>query len=183
MNEVSILVLAVVIGSNNLAVSFALGALGKEKYHIRILIVFGAFEFFIPLIGLAIGNYFAKMIDAYASIVGAALLVLLGILAIINSYKNKANRKKLGNRVTTWKGLIFLALGLSLDNLVIGFSLGLRDANPLFVASVIGIASVIFSFIGLKVGKVLTAKWEYTTEKIAGLLLILLGFAAYFEFI
>ena len=40
-----LLIIGVVIGSNNFATSLALGALGQEDKHRRILIMFGVFEF------------------------------------------------------------------------------------------------------------------------------------------
>jgi len=183
MNTLNLLILGVVIGSNNLAVSFALGALGRSKYHARIIFTFGFFEFTVPLVGILIGNFFSEMISEYASVVGAALLVILGGVAVYKSFGKAEDGEELAAKITTWKGIVFLAVGLSLDNLIIGFSLGLKNADPLMIAGAISLCSMVFSFSGLKLGKALSARWQKLTERISGFLLIALGVATYFGWI
>lgn len=51
----SLIILGAVIGANNLAVSLALGSLGQSGRYLRIVPVFGFFEFVMPPIGLSIG--------------------------------------------------------------------------------------------------------------------------------
>lgn len=45
------LFMGLVIGSNNLAAALAMGILGNQERWWRILVVFGAFEFLMPLVG------------------------------------------------------------------------------------------------------------------------------------
>lgn len=62
-----------------------------------------------------------------------------------------------------------------------GFSLGLREVNPFRLALFIGFFSMVFTFIGLKMGKYLKATFGKFVQILAGILLILLGMMNYFE--
>ena len=179
MDAVDLILLGVIIGSNNLAVSFALGALKTKKYHLRIVVIFGIFEFFIPLLGLIIGTFFKDFIDDYATLIGTIILIALGAFTIGNAFIKKSDTQALTQKIASYKGLISLAFGLSLDDLMVGFSLGLRDVNPFLLAGVIASFSSLFAFTGLKVGKFLDQKSQLFTKVGAGALLIMLGIATY----
>jgi Predicted membrane protein len=132
---IDFLILGAVIGSNNLAVALALGALGQAHRRFRVMLVFGLFEFFVPLLGIWLGSTTAEMFGLHTNMVGAVLLVGLGLLAGIGGLRRQSEDEvlskdeKLARRVTHRHGLVLLAAGLSADNLVVGFSLG-RGAGP-----------------------------------------------------
>ncbi len=50
----------VVICSNKFAVALTLGAMGQAPYRYRVMIVFGVFEFMIPLLGIYLGLAVAR---------------------------------------------------------------------------------------------------------------------------
>jgi len=173
-----LILLGIVIGSNNLAVSFGLGTLGIRKYWWRIILLFGVFEFTIPLVGIAIGRQFAQFISDYASITGGIILIGFGAILFYRSARqSKSDRKKMAQQVSSWMGTISLAAGLSIDNLIVGFSIGLKNFHPVITASVIAISSVTFAFIGLHVGRFLKATFRVWTERLASFLLVLIGVA------
>ncbi|TVR38232.1 MAG: hypothetical protein EA392_10595 [Cryomorphaceae bacterium] len=174
-----LMVLGVIVGSNNLAVSFALGAMNTGKYHARILVTFGLFEFFVPLAGLLIGRYFSQLIESYATALGAALLMALGLFAVGKSLMARDQSQQLSRQITSYRGIFWLALGVSLDNLIVGFSLGLKDVPALLLAGVIAFFSVCFAFVGLKAGRYLSRRSRTITEVSAGVLLIMLAVAIY----
>lgn len=178
-----LLVLGIVIGSNNLAVAFSIGALKVKSYWLRIILVFGFFEFVIPLVGVFIGKQFYKFISNYAHFVGGTILMLLGAYILIKNWKKTSQQSDLASKIVTWTGLFSLALGLSIDNLIVGFSIGLKEVNPLKVASIISICSMLFAFIGLKVGAYLSAIHQKKTEIASSIILILLGIGVLFEMI
>ena len=183
MNLTSLVILGIVVGSNNMAVSFALGTMGTERYHVRIILTFGFFEFFTPLIGITLGNFFAQYITEYAKLVSSSLLVILGLFTFVNAYFTDNRRQELASQITAWKGLIFLALALSLDNLIVGFSFGIIESVPLHIAGFISGFSMLFTWLGLKTGRFLSMKYRKKTEIVAGLLLVMLGIATYFNWI
>lgn len=173
----TLLVLGVVIGANNLSAALALGALGHGHHRWRIVGVFAAFEFTVPLIGALLGQALATAIADRVPWLGAVLLIGLGILVLASVLRRGNSDDRLARLATSWRGLILLAAGLSADNLVVGFSLGLESVPPLALAATIVVFSSTFTFLGVTLGDDLRRHWERRTEIAAGILLIGLGIA------
>jgi len=173
---IDFLIIGVVIGSNNLAVALALGAMGQAARRFRVMLVFGVFEFVMPFLGIGLGAATAREIDLHTNVIGAVLLIALGLLTVIGGVRNRRQDEKLAKQVTQWRGLVFLALGLSIDNVVVGFSLGLGRADPLAVATTIASFSVLFTWIGMRLGRESRRGWEQVAKIGAGMLLV--GFGA-----
>jgi manganese efflux pump family protein len=173
---VRLLVLGIVIGSNNLAVALALGSLGQIVHVRRIVVVFGLMEFVIPLVGLLVGRGFAFMISESAELFTPILLAGVGAATLIVAFRGRVDAESLALRIASFKGLMIIGLVLSADNLVLGFGLGLQGDSPLLVAAVIALFSMLFTFIGLKTGDKLHV-FEPVARYGAGLLL--LAFAAF----
>lgn len=174
------IILGIVIGSNNFAVALALGALGQAKHRYRIMLIFGLFEFVVPLTGIWLGSAAASALGVYSNLVGAIALSGLGLFTVIEGLRDKSNDKKLAQHITSWSGLILLAATLSIDNLIVGFSLGFGQANPLTIAGTIAVFAVFFTWLGLEVGDETRRRWEQVVEISAGVLLVMLGTAIYF---
>ncbi|MEB2786902.1 manganese efflux pump MntP [Algoriphagus persicinus] len=180
MDTIDLILLGIVIASNNLSFAFGLGALGTGQYHLRIVSIFTLVEFTVPLVGLLIGNFVSSFIDAYADIIGSLILIGLGIYTIYATFKSKKKKEASIENITSIKGLLLIALGLSLDNLLVGLSFGLGDVNPLQMALFIAFSSMVFTFIGLKTGKYIKSNLGKYVQVIAGILLIMLGTINYF---
>jgi manganese efflux pump family protein len=169
-------VLGIVVAANNLAVSLALGSMGQIARRGRVVIVFGLVEFIIPFVGILLGRQTSERIESAADWVAPLLLLLMGLWAIRAAFRGEDFDRSMAERLTTWRGLILLSLGLSVDNLVVGFSLGLQRGDPLLIATVIAVSSMIFSWIGMGLGGRADHVWENRAQFVAGLLLI--GMAA-----
>lgn len=172
MDIVRLLILGVVIGSNNLAAGLALGALGQAERARRIVAVFGLFEFCVPLVGLALGRASTRWVESQAGWVSILLLVGVGLWMVWTSRRTSSRDEKLARQATTWGGLALLSAGLSVDNLVVGFSLGLRAYDPLTIAATIAGFSMMFTWLGLHAGDAGRRHWEQRATALAGLLLI-----------
>ncbi len=181
MSTIDLILLGIVIASNNLSFALGLGALGTDKYHLRIVLVFTIVEFVIPLVGLFIGQFLKSFLSDIADLIGSLILIGFGIYTIYSTFKTKSQKEKTIRIVTTVKSLLLIALGLSLDNLLVGFSLGLKDVNPLELASFIGFFSMIFTFIGLKTGKFVKQSLGKYVQVFAGIILILFGLFTYLD--
>ncbi len=175
---INLLILGLVIGSNNLAAAIALGALGAGSYRWRIVSVFGFFEFFIPIIGIWLGITAVRQIQNLVSWLGPALIILLGIWTMFSGILNKRKSYNLVDYVASWAGLFMLGAGLSVDNLVVGFSLGLVNSKALPVAVTTMVFLVTFTLVGIKIGEISKKHWERTAEITTVFLLILLGLAS-----
>jgi manganese efflux pump family protein len=173
-----LLVLGLVIGSNNLAAALALGALGQASRRLRVVLVFGLYEFFVPLIGVGLGRTAARWVNANAAWVGSALLMTLGLFTLAAGYRNRSEDVRIARLATSWRGLMLLAAGLSADNLVVGFSLGLDGLSALWVALTIAVFSMAFTWVGIGLGGEMRRHWERRAKLGAGVLLICLGIAS-----
>lgn len=180
----TLLIIGAVIGSNNLAASLTIGTLGSKRVW-RIIFIFGVFEFVMPLIGMWIGERFSSAIGEFGSILSVVVLLSLAGLSFYAATKPPRTDKKLADKLTTVKGLILLELGLSMDNLVAGFGIGVRPGElpPLILALVIAIFSITYTFFGLKFGNKLAVKWQNKAEFFTGTLLTLLAMLSWFEVI
>ncbi|GIT97733.1 manganese efflux pump [Sulfurovum sp. TSL1] len=176
MTFIDLLILGSVIGSNNLAVALSLGAMGQAARRFRVMLVFGIFEFVMPLLGIGLGAATARVVGLHTNVIGAVLLIALGLLTVLSGIRNRRQDEKLAKQITQWSGLVFLALGLSIDNVVVGFSLGLDRAEPLAVATTIACFSVLFTWIGMRLGHESRRGWEQISKIGAGILLV--GFGA-----
>ncbi|HPA14587.1 MAG TPA: manganese efflux pump [Desulfobacterales bacterium] len=178
MTLIDLVLLGIVVGSNNLAVALTLGALGQAELRYRIMLVFGVFEFCVPLVGIRLGSATAKAIGSYANIMGAVMLFGLGLLSVIEGIRDRGNDDRLAQRVTRWRGLVVLAAGLSTDNMVVGFSLGLGKVDPLTVAGTIAFFAVLFTWLGIRLGRESRRRWERSAKIGAGALLMGFGVAS-----
>lgn len=175
MGLFELLVLCLAIAANNLVVSIGLGTMGQAHLWKRIVLVFGVFEFCIPLVGLLIGQLLTSFIANSADILSAAMIIAVGVFFIWNAFRSGKDAKEMAEQITEWKGLVLLASGLSIDNLAIGLGLGLGDANPLFIAGLISIFSMTFSYLGLHLGRVGIAINRKVISIITGGVLIIIG--------
>lgn len=167
-----LLLLGIVVGSNNFATSLALGSLCQNDRCLRILAVFAAFEFGVPLLGLALGRRISGQLAEQATWLGPLLIAGLGLWTLFVSARNSPDTKRLARWLTSWRGLITLSAGLSLDNLVVGFGLGLGGVPVLLTATVIMFCSVAFAWIGLALGATGRRDFETPAEAISGVLLL-----------
>ena len=80
-------------------------------------------------------------------------------------------------RLVSSHGLALLALGvsISLDELAIGFSIGLTHLPTAAVIVAIALQALVAAQLGLAVGARIGERWRERAERVAGLALILLG--------
>jgi len=78
--------------------------------------------------------------------------------------------------MTSWRGLATLSAGLSTDNLMVGFGLGLGGVSPLALATTIMVCSVGFAAVGLEAGRRVSRDYERPALAVSGVALI--GLAA-----
>jgi putative Mn2+ efflux pump MntP len=81
------------------------------------------------------------------------------------------------SRMTTSRGLALIGLGISisLDELAIGFSIGLTRLPVAVVIAAIAVQAFIAAQLGLAVGAKIAERWRERAERLAGIALIALG--------
>ncbi|HMB12931.1 MAG TPA: manganese efflux pump [Roseovarius sp.] len=171
----TLLAFGVVIALNNMALALTMGALGGRKHRLRILTVFAVFEFSLPLIGVWLGQSLARAVAADLGWLGPVILAALGGMTLLSLRSGPRERAQLVQAMTSWRGLVALSAGLSMDNLVVGFGLGLGGVSPLALAGTIMVCSVSFAALGLHLGHRVSRDFERPAVAISGVALIALA--------
>jgi manganese efflux pump family protein len=80
-------------------------------------------------------------------------------------------------RILTSRGLALVGLGISisLDELAIGFSIGLVRLPVSAVIVAIGLQAFVAAQLGLAIGARIAERWRERAKQVAGIALILLG--------
>lgn len=160
------------LGFDTLFVSISLGFL-KTKGRMKIALAFACAEAIMPLLGLFIGQGVGVIIGEWASLIGGIALIGVSIWLIFFDDEDE-EEERLGRNLVGWT-LITTALSISLDELAVGFSIGLIGVPVFLTVVLIAIQAFVFTFLGLTFGskfKPLLGEWA---EKVAGVVLGLLG--------
>jgi putative Mn2+ efflux pump MntP len=162
---------------DTLAVGAALGIVGiPTERRMRTSLILAGFEAGMPIAGFLIGGAVGHVIGAFAGWTAIAFLLIAGALILRSGDEEKEEgRLKLLSRA---QGLAVIDLGLaiSVDELAIGFSLGLLGL-PLAVAVVwIGVQAFLAAQVGMRLGSRLGDVLRERAEQFAGIALI--GMAA-----
>jgi putative Mn2+ efflux pump MntP len=163
------------LGLDTFAVAAALGMVGvSPRRRLRISLLFSAFEAAMPLIGLALGAPLGHAIGAAADYIAIGVLLAFGLYMLGGSHQD--DEQKL-SQLAHMHGLGALILGvsISLDELAIGFTLGLLRLPAVLVIVLIGLQAFIVAQLGLRVGSRLSHGLREGAERLAGVALTGLG--------
>jgi putative Mn2+ efflux pump MntP len=178
---VALLLVAVSLGLSNFAAAVGIGVTGIDaRTRLRVGLTFGVFETAMPILGLLLGHGLAAALGHAARWIGAGLLIATGIYALGQAVRS-ADRQHAADQPApagqrTGRMLI-TGLGLSIDNLVVGFALGAYRVNFAAAAIVIGVVSVALSLLGLELGSRIGTRTGDRGELIGGIVLIGVGIA------
>lgn len=170
-----ILLLAVALAMDSVAVSIAIGSKYKDLLFSRALFVsamFGFFQAAMPITGYFIGISFADYVQAFDHWIAFGLLVGLGSKMLYEAYKNEFDEEvtDLSN-----KTLISLAVATSIDAMAIGVTFAFLQTDIFSAAGVIGIVTFVLCIAAVYVGKKLGSLLESKAEMLGGIMLIGLG--------
>jgi putative Mn2+ efflux pump MntP len=164
------------LGLDSLAVAAAIGAsqVTTVWQRLRISLIFVIFEGGMPLTGLALGTALARGIGQAAGYLAGAAVIAIGAWMLLAGGKDEDEK---ASRLTSSHGLTLIALGISisLDELAIGFTVGLAHLPITAVLVAIALQAFIAAHLGLAIGARISERWRERTEQAAGTTLILLG--------
>ena len=175
MEFVTVFIIAVSLAMDAFAVSVATGTTYKDFplfYAIRMALFFAVFQAVMPLIGHLGGIAFQKALADYDHWIAFILLGGIGLKMIHDATKhaNEVTRDPSGLIV-----LLTLAVATSIDALAVGVTLNLVTSRIYLAVTIIGIVTFILSLAGCEIGRKIGHIFESGIEKIAGMVLILLG--------
>lgn len=164
------------LGIDSFAVAAAIGAAQAMTawQRLRMSLLFVVFEGGMPLIGLGLGAALARGIGQVADYVAAAAVIGIGAWML---FAGEEEEEEKAARMAASRGLALIGLGISisLDELAIGFSIGLSSLPAIAVIVAIALQAFIAAQLGLALGTKIAERWRERAERIAGIALILLG--------
>ncbi len=154
------------------AVSAALGIAGvSSRQRLRLGLLFAGFEGGMPLVGLAVGAVIGGVIGGFADYVAVVALAVLGVYVLL---ADEAKEEARVARFAQSSGLTLVAVGLSvsLDELAIGFALGLARVPILPALILIAVQAFVVSQVGFGLGRRIGESVREGAERLAGVALI-----------
>lgn len=172
----STIFLALGLAMDAFAVSIS-GGMASDRvnfvYALKITFFFALFQMLMPLLGWWLGNNAVIYIEPYAHWVAFFLLLLIGAKMVYESFQNKGNKQSIDfNKIII---LLFLAFATSIDAFISGICISFLEFDIIKVIVVIGIITLLLSFLGVCIGKVLGYLLERYAEMAGGIILIIIG--------
>lgn len=168
--------LIVPLGLDTFAVAAALGLSGMPRNSsLRVSLLFSAFEMGMPVIGFLAGRLAGSAVGSAADYLAIVILILVG-LSMLRQGDQDVDQDR-ARRLARTSGLAAIGLGLSisLDELAIGFTLGLLQLPILLAVLLIGLQAFALTQLGLALGARLGERLREGMEQLAGVALALLG--------
>jgi manganese efflux pump family protein len=163
------------LGLDTFAVSAALGIRGLPKrQRLRVSLVMAGFEMAMPVVGLLVGRALGDVVGSASDYVAIAVLAVLGAWMVLHEEVDERERIA---KLERGRGLVLLALGvsISLDELAIGFTIGLLHLSLWLAIVLIGAQAFAFAQLGLRLGARLSEAFRERAEQLAGLALVALA--------
>jgi putative Mn2+ efflux pump MntP len=182
----SILIIAVGLGMDAFSVAIGVGAArGRVSPGpvLRLSLAFGAFQFFMPILGWLAGSTVVLHISEYDHWVAFGLLLFVGLRMIHESLAGdgEGRERRNGNDPTRGWTLLMLSVATSIDALAVGMTLALLKTPILYPSAVIGVVAFGMTLAGMLAGKKLAALFGRKVELLGGVILIAIGIQILFE--
>lgn len=162
---------ALAVGLGNVAVAIGIGLSGaSRRTGLKVGVVFGVFESGMPLVGLLLGRGVAEHVGPLSRYGGGALLVATGLWTLWGARSGESDAPPATNA-----RLLVMGLALSMDNLVVGFSLGVQHISLPQTLLIFLVVTVVLTLAGLEFGRRLGRMVESRSEYLAGGVLVLVG--------
>lgn len=175
MSIIDILLIAIGVSMDAFAVSIGKG-ISSPRVSFRPALIaglwFGGFQALMPCIGYFLGLGFATFIGQWDHWVAWLLLTIIGV----NMFKESFSKDE--DEVSTGWGfwhMLTLAVATSIDALAVGVSFAFLETSIWHSISVIGLTTMLFSIVGVYLGKSIGERFKSRAELVGGLVLIAIG--------
>lgn len=177
MSMFAVVMIGIGLSMDACAVSFAKGMCLKThvwRYAVVLGVAFGLFQGLMPLLGWWIGTYFEALITAIDHWIAFFLLGFIGFNMIRES-KEAVSECAIETTTIPLKDILILAIATSIDALAVGISFAFLQVDIVSAVCIIGITTLIISFIAVLLGHRLGGKLGKYAEILGGIILILIG--------
>ena len=182
MDTLTLLGTAVALGMDAFAVGTAVAtALGTITFRhtFRLTWHFGFFQWMMAVLGWCGGEGLSTFLFGINHWIAFGLLLGLGIKMIYESGHGESRAE--GFDPTRGWSLVGLSVATSIDALAVGITFSLIDMSVWGPALVIGVAALLMTFIGMRLGKTAGEHLGQWAERIGGAVLIVIGARIFVE--
>jgi putative Mn2+ efflux pump MntP len=174
VRTLTIAVLVLPLAIDTFVLGTALGVAGlPPRERLRTSLVLSAFEAGMPLVGFLVGAGLGGFIGQASDYLAAAVLAATGAWMLRPAADDDEEQSvRLLESARGWT-VIVLGLGISLDELAIGFGVGLLRLPLVLLVILIAVQAFLAAQLGLRLGSRLAEKTRSAAEKVAGVLLVL----------
>lgn len=170
MTLLIVLIIAISLSMDAFSLSLAYGTLNIKKIDIiKLSIIIGIFHFFMPLIGVFLGNKILELLPIKPNTIVFVVLNFIGIEMIIDSFKKKEIK-----RMKKIESLMF-GFAVSIDSFSVGLGLESITNNYLTSSLFFSLSSFVFTYIGLTLGKKINKLIGTFSTLLGGVVLIIIG--------
>lgn len=176
MTVLEILLLAVGLSMDSLAVSVAGGAVIRRCTAggmIKIGLFMGVTQAGLTVVGYLLGAGFQRYIMAFDHWIAFLLLLYLGGKMVWEN--RKGTEEECHTDLLDNKTLLGMSVATSIDALAVGISLALLDSEIVLQASLIGVVTFLMSVFGVYFGSSFGRRIDLRLDLIGGLILIGIG--------
>ncbi|MGH7765290.1 MAG: manganese efflux pump MntP family protein [Candidatus Dormibacteraceae bacterium] len=170
-----LIALVLPLGLDTFAVAAAIGMIGlRPGQRVRLGLLFASFEAGMPLIGLGLGFALGHLLGGYADYLAIAALAGLGAVMLVGSGRGDEQRIQ---QLVDSRGIAMIGLGISisLDELAIGFTLGLVHVPVAAAVFLIALQAFAVSQLGFQIGDRIGEALREGVERAAGIVLMALA--------
>ncbi len=172
---IAALLLFLSLGLDTLAVAVALGLSGLPRTKwLRVGLVFALFEGAMPIVGLVIGEHLSQSYAVWTRYGAALLLFFVGAHEIKEHLSDQDDD---GDDFPSVEGatLFLTGLSVSLDELAVGFSLGVLHLSIGPALGYIALQAFVLTFVGLSWGNHIGKPFGEKAALFSGIVLAVLG--------
>ncbi|MDE6758848.1 MAG: manganese efflux pump MntP family protein [Clostridia bacterium] len=145
-------------------------------------LVFGIFQFAMPLIGYSLGSLMASYLTAFIPIIALVFLSVIGIKMIIECVREKKKGEVLQERKIKPVELFVQGIATSIDALSVGVLYIAEGIGKALISfSIIGGITVALTFAAFFIGKKFGALLKNKACIVGGIILILIGLEIFIE--
>ena len=168
LNFFIIILIAISLSMDTFSLSIIYGTLNLERRKVYLLsLIVGSFHFFMPMMGNVIGIEILDKLPLKPDVV-------VGIIFLIIAFQMLFHENEIID-LTKLYSLFIFALTVSIDSFSVGIGISNITSNFVLAYSSFAITSFIFTFIGLKFGKLLNYRLGDLSEKVGSIILLILG--------
>src|SRR5487761_74860 len=180
LRVLTIIVLVLPLAIDTFVLGTALGVAGlARRERLRTSLLLTAFEAGMPVVGFLVGAGLGSFIDQWADYMAAVVLAGTGAWMLWPRGGKEEEEERKVRLLESARGWAILVLGLSisLDELAIGFGVGLLRLPLILLVVLIAVQAFFAAQLGMRLGSRIAEKARETAEKFAGgLLVVAAGF-------